>query len=164
MPAHLVLTPDQLELVEAYVSSFRAVGIHLDDKAVWPARAFGARVGSPHDWAKLSLQAQCKLHLRIRHFVTWLIVTQRVATSAAYIVVGRPFLGDVALRRHPVFGNAFLDTAVSLGFARATAMAQWSDVAKLAGLYQVRPEQLSRTQFDAGYAALIDAAHTHRPQ
>jgi hypothetical protein len=31
-----------------------------------------------------------------------------------------------------VFGNAFLDTAVSLGFARATAMAQWSDVAKLA--------------------------------
>jgi integrase len=164
MPAHLVLTPAQLELVDAYVGSLRAVGIHLDDKAVWPARAFGARVGSPQDWAKLSLQAQCKLHLRIRHFVTWLIVTQRVATSAAYIVMGRPFLGDVALRHHPVFGNAFLDTAVSLGFARTTAMAQWSDVAKLAGLYQVRPEQLSRTQFDAGYAALIDAAHTQRPE
>jgi len=162
MPAHLVLTPSQLELVEAYVESLHGVGFHLDNKAVWPARAFGARVGSPQAWATLSVQAQCDLPLRIRHFVTWLIVTQRVATSAAYIVAGRPFLGDVALRHHPAFGHAFLDTAVSLGFARATAMAQWSDVAKLAGLYQVRPDQLSRTQFDEGCAALIDAARTYR--
>jgi site-specific recombinase XerD len=165
MPAHLVLTPAQLELVEAYVGSLRAVGIRLDDKAVWPARAFGARVGSPQDWAGLSLQDQCALPLRIRHFVSWLIVTQRVATSAAYIVVGRPFLGDVALRYHPAFGNAFLDTAVSLGFARGTAMAQWSDLAKLAGIYRVRPDLLTRVQFHEGCAAIIDAAHahTHRP-
>jgi integrase len=159
----LVLTPAQLELVDAYVGSLRAVGIHTDPKAVWPARAFGARVGSPQDWAELSLQAQCALPLRIRHFVTWLIVTQRVATSAAYIVVGRPFLGDVALRHHPAFANAFLDTAISLGFARSTAMAQWSDVAKLAGLCRVRPDRLTRAQFEDGCAALIDAACTYRP-
>lgn len=163
MPAALVLTRAQLELVDAYVESLRAVGIHLDEKAVWPARAFGARVGSPQDWAKLSLQAQCALPLRIRHFVTWLIVTQRVATSAAYVVVGRPFLGDVALRHHPALANAFLDTAVSLGFARATAMAQWSDVAKLAGLSQVRPDRLTRVHFEEGCAALIAAAHTYHP-
>ena len=141
MPAHLVLTPAQLKLVDAYVESLRRVGCQLDDKALWPARAFGARVGSPQEWATLSLQAQCDLPLRIRHFVSWLIVTQRVVTSAEYVVVGRPFLGDVALRHHPAFGHAFLDTAISLGFARATALAQWSDVAKLAGLFQVRPDQ-----------------------
>jgi site-specific recombinase XerD len=164
MPAHLALTASQLELVDAYVESLRIIGIHVDPKSVWPARAFGARVGSPEAWAALSLQAKCRLHLRIRHFVSWLIVTQRVATSADYIVVGRPFLGDVALRHFPEFGNAFLDAAVSLGFAHTTAMAQWSDVAKLAGLNQARPDGLSRAQFDAGCAALIEAAHTYRPQ
>lgn len=163
MPAVLRLTPAQLELVDAYVASLRAIGIHTDPKAVWPARAFGARVGAPHNWAALSLEAQCALPLRIRHFVSWLIVTQRVATSAAYVIVGRPFLGDVALRHHPTFGHAFLETAVALGFARSTAVAQWSDVAKLAGLAQVRPEQLTRAQFDAGCAALLTAADTYRP-
>lgn len=163
MPAALALTLAQRELVDAYVQSLRAVGCHLDDKAVWPARAFGARVGSPQDWAKLSLREQCALPVRIRHFVTWLIVTQRVATSAAYVVVGRPFLGDVALRHHPALANAFLDTALSLGFARSTALAQWSDVAKLAGLCQARPEDLTRAQFEAGCAALIEAAHRYRP-
>ncbi|MEP6697466.1 MAG: site-specific integrase [Pseudonocardiales bacterium] len=164
MPAHLALTATQLEVVDAYVESLRTIGIVVDPKSVWPARAFGARVGSPEAWAELSLQAKCKLHLRIRHFVSWLIVTQRVATSADYIVVGRPFLGDVALRHFPEFGNAFMDAAVSFGFARATAMAQWSDVAKLAGLYRARPDGLSRAQFDEGCAALIEAARTHRPQ
>jgi integrase/recombinase XerD len=163
VPASLILSPAQLALVDDYVASLRAVGIHIDRKALWPARAFGARVGSPQDWTALSLQAQCALPLRVRHFVTWLIVTQRVATSAAYIVVGRPFLGDVALRHHPAFATAFLDTAISLGFARATAMAQWSDVVKLAGLYRVRPDRLTRAQFADGCAALIAAARTHRP-
>jgi integrase/recombinase XerD len=163
MPAALRLTPAQLELVDAYVESLRAVGIQIDRKALWPARAFGARVGSPQAWAELPLETQCALPLRIRHFVSWLIVTQRVATSAAYIVVGRPFLGDVALRHHPAFAHAFLETATSLGFAPSTALAQWSDVAKLAGLAQVRPDALTREQFHDGCAALIDAAHRYRP-
>jgi hypothetical protein len=54
MPAHLRLTSAQLELVDAYVASLQAVGIQRDPKAVWPARAFGARVGSPQAWADLS--------------------------------------------------------------------------------------------------------------
>ena len=82
--------------------------------------------------------------MRIRHFVTWLIVTHRVAASADYVVVARPFVGDVAMRHNPVFANAFLGTARSLGFARATAMSQWSDVAKVAAMCQTRPDQLSR--------------------
>ena len=163
MPAALRLTPAQLELVDAHVESLRAVGIQIDRKALWPARAFGARVGSPQAWAELPLEAQCALPLRIRHFVSWLIVTQRVATSAAYVVVGRPFLGDVALRHHPAFAHAFLETATSLGFAPSTALAQWSDVAKLAGLCQVRPDHLTQAQFQDGCAALIAAAHCYRP-
>jgi integrase len=163
LPGHLRLTPPQMQLVEEYVESLRAVGVHTDTKAVWPARAFCARVGSPEAWAALSLEAQCALHLRIRHFVTWLLVTQRVATTADYVVVGKPFLGDVALRHHPEFANAFVDTAVSLGFKRSTAMTQWSDLAKLAALHRIRPDRLTRAQFDEGYAALIDAAQRHRP-
>src|SRR5215472_2700005 len=165
LPAHLRLTPPQMQLVEEYVESLRAVGVRFDNSApaLWAARAFCARVGSPEAWAALPLQAQCALHLRIRHFVTWLLVTQRVAASPDYIVVGRPFLGDVALRHYPEFANAFLDTAVSLGFKRGTAMTQWSDVAKLAALHRVRPDRLTRAHFDEGYVALMDAAHRYRP-
>ena len=105
----------------------------------------------------------CALHLRIRHFVTWLLVTQRVAASADYVVVGRPFPGYVALRHHSVLDEAFLDTAVSVGFKRSTAMAQWSDVAKLAALHRVCPDRLTRVQFEEGCAALIGAARRHRP-
>jgi site-specific recombinase XerD len=154
-----------MQLVEDYVESLRAVGVQFDNstQALWAARAFCARVGSPEAWAALPLEAQCALHLRIRHFVTWLLVTQRVAASADYVVVGRPFLGDVALRHHPEFANAFLDTSVSLGFKRSTAMYQWSDVAKLAALHRVRPDRLTRDQFDEGRAALFDAAQRHRP-
>ncbi|MDQ2826318.1 MAG: tyrosine-type recombinase/integrase [Actinomycetota bacterium] len=159
----LALTAQQLELVGHYVKSLEAVGARTDVKRVWEARAFGARVGSPQDWAELSIQDQCALPLRIRHFVTWLIVTQRVAASADYVVAGRPFLGDVALRHHPIFANAFLDTARSLGFARSTAMSQWSDIAKAAALCRARPDQLTRAQFDAGRSALVDAARRHRP-
>ena len=54
MPAALRLTPAHLELVDAYVESLRAIGIHTDPKAVWPARAFGARVGAPQDTKTVS--------------------------------------------------------------------------------------------------------------
>jgi hypothetical protein len=163
MPAHPVLTPTQLALVDAEGEALHGVGFPLEAHAVWPARAFGARVGSPADGATLSLEAQCRPPLRIRHFVTWLIVTQRVATGAEYSGVGRPFPGDVALRHHPASGQAFLDTASSLGLARATAMARWSDVATLAGLHQVRPDHLSRTQSAAGCTVWLAAARRYRP-
>ena len=164
MPAVLRLTPAQLELVDAYVASLRAIGIHTDPKAVWPARAFGARVGAPHNWAALSLEAQCALPLRIRHFVSWLIVTQRVATSAAYVIVGRPFLGDVALRHHPTFGHAFLDTAVALGFAQ---LPQWpSGPTWPSSLAWPRsaPSSSRAPNSIPGCAALLTAAETYRPQ
>jgi hypothetical protein len=44
-----------------------------------PPGPSAARVGSPQDWVEPPLDAQCAMPLRIRHFVTWLIVTQRVA-------------------------------------------------------------------------------------
>ena len=163
MPRHLKLSAAQLDLVADYVESLGAVGVRTDTKTVWEARAFCARVGTAGDWAQLSLAEQCALPLRIRHFVTWLIVTQRVAASADYVVVARPFVGDVAMRHNPVFANAFLGTARSLGFARATAMSQWSDVAKVAAMCQTPPDQLSRAQFDQGRAALTEAARRHRP-
>ncbi len=163
MPGQLELTVTHMALVADYVESLGAVGVVTDTKTVWEARAFAARVGGPQDWAGLSLAEQCALPLRIRHFVTWLIVTQRVAASADYLVAGRPFVGDVALRHHPEFANAFLDTATSLGFARATAMSQWSDIAKVAALCQARPDRLCRAQFDQGRTALLEAAARHRP-
>jgi integrase len=152
-----------MDLVADYVESLGQVGVVTDVKTVWEARAFAARVGTPSDWAELSREAQCALPLRIRHFVTWLIVTQRVKPSADYLVAGRPFVGDVAMRHHPVFANAFLDTAASLGFARSTAMSQWSDIAKAAAVCQTRPDRLTRDQFDQARSLLVAAAAAHRP-
>ena len=163
MPAHLRLSPDHLAVVADYADSLGALGVVTDTKTVWEARAFCARVGFPTDWGALSLAEQCGLPLRIRHFVSWLIGTQRVAATADYIVVGRPHLGDVALRHYPVFGNTFVETARSLGFARSTAMSQWSDVAKGAALFQARPDELTRAQFGEARSLLLEAASRHRP-
>ena len=160
----LRLTPAQLELVDAYVESLRAVGIQLDHKALWPARAFGARVGSPRSWAALSLEAQCALPLRIRHFVSWLIVTQRVATSAAYVVVGRPFLGDVALRHHPALGTPSWtrrSRSALPGLPRSPSGQTWPN---WRGCSRSAPTNLTHAQFQDGCAALIAAARKYRPQ
>ena len=167
MNAHR-LTDAQRRLVQEYVAAVRAAGKCADPKTVfWPPRAFAARVGDPVHWAALPLAARCALPVRLRHFVSWLIVTGRIPATPQqlgdYIVVSRPFLGDVAATYHPVTAAAFADTAAALGFTRETAVAQWSAAVKVAAVHRARPEELTSEAFHAGARLLLAAARSHRP-
>jgi integrase len=162
------LTAAQRRLVDDYVAAVRAAGLLADPKVVyWPPRAFAVRVGDPVDWARLALAEQCALPVRLRHFVSWLLVSCRIPATAeqiaAYVVVGRPFLGDVARTHYPALAAAFDDTAETLGFARDSAVAQWSAVAKVAAVLRRRPDQLDPAGFHAAARLLLDTARERRP-
>lgn len=58
--------------------------------------------------------------------------------SADYVVVGAAFLEARRPASPPAFAN-LLDATISLGFAHSTALAPWSDDAKLAALCGARP-------------------------
>ncbi len=102
-----------------------------------PPRPFGGPGGLAPGLGEPPLDAQCVLPLRIRHLVAWLIVTQR-GRSADYVVVEAAFLGARRPASPPAFAN-LLDATISLGFAHSTALAPWSDDAKLAALCGARP-------------------------
>ena len=87
MPSPLQLSPQQRQLVDDYASWRERAGMSPAPVLRWPALAFCARVGSPETWLALSLEEQRALHRRIRTFVGWLIVTQRLAVTADYLVV-----------------------------------------------------------------------------
>jgi site-specific recombinase XerD len=164
----LPLTAEQSRLAEQYLAAVLAAGMLNDAKVVqWPPRAFAARVGDPADWARLTLNAQCGLPVRLRHFVSWLLVTGRIPANPAqiadYIVAGRPFLGDVARSHHLALAEQFSTTAAQLGFARPTAVAQWSAVSKVAAVHRLRPDQLDSAVFHSGGRLLNDTARRLRP-
>lgn len=105
--------------------------------------------------------------MRVRHFVSWLAVSGRLTATpeqmADYIVVDRPFLGDLARRHHPALAAAFATTAEGLGFAPTTITSQWSDVVKAAIVQGLRVDQLSVDSFNAGRVALLAATQRHCP-
>ena len=73
MPAALVMRSGGRRLVDEYRESLETAGLSATSVRLWPAMAFGARVGGPGDWAALTLDEQCGLHRRIRSFVGWLM-------------------------------------------------------------------------------------------
>jgi integrase len=95
--------------------------------------------------------------------VGWLMVTGRLRPSADYLVLGRPYLGEVAARHHASFHQTFAVTAAELGFDRRATVQQWSAVTKAAVLAGLAPDQLTKAGLDAGREEMVAAIHRHRP-
>jgi integrase/recombinase XerD len=91
------------------------------------------------------------------------MVTGRLRPSADYLVVGRPYLGEVASRHHPAFHAAFMATAAELGFDQRSARLQWSAVIKVAVLVGVAPDRLTKPDLDRGRDLLVAAIRRHHP-
>jgi integrase len=163
MPPALALSNTQHGLVEDYRASLAGVGLSTVPAKLWPAKAFCHRVGSPEAWAALSLEGQCALHPHIRTFVGWLMVTGRLAATADYLVVGRPQLGRIAVPYHPLAHEAVYATALELGYTRGVAIRQWSLLMRVAAIFQVLPEGVTKAQLDAGYVTLLEAEARHCP-
>jgi hypothetical protein len=149
-------------LVDAYRADLVAAGMFAEHPVTSPARSFLTRVGI-EGWSRLSLAEQCATSLKGRRVVGWLMVTGRLRPSADYLVLGRPYLGEVAARHQREFHARFATTAGELGFDALATRLQWSALVKVAVLVGVAPERLTKAQLDAGRDLLIQAIRRHRP-
>jgi integrase len=149
-------------LVAAYRADLVAAGMFAEHPVTSPARSFLARVGV-EGWSRLALAEQCATSLKDRRVVGWLMVTGRVKPSPDYLVLGRPYLGEVAARHRRDFHAAFAATAGELGFDARSIRLQWSATVKVGVLVGVSPDRLTKAQLDAGRDLLIAAIRRHRP-
>ena len=148
--------PEVERLVDAYRAELVAAGMFAEHPATSPARSFLCRVGV-EGWSRLSLAEQCATSLKDRRVVGWLMVTGRLKPSADYLVLGRPYLGEVAARHRREFHASFVATARELGFDALSTRLQWSATVKVAVLVGVAPEGLTKAQLDTGRDLLIAA-------
>ncbi|ELB92710.1 integrase protein [Rhodococcus wratislaviensis IFP 2016] len=150
------------ELVAAYHADLLAAGMFAEHPVTSPARSFLLRVGVD-GWSALTLADQCATSLKDRRVVGWLMVTGRLRPTADYLVLGRPYLGEVAARHHASFHRRFTETAAELGYNRRATVLQWSAVTKAAVLIGVAQDRLSKADLDAGREQMIAAIRRHRP-
>ncbi|AKE91480.1 tyrosine-type recombinase/integrase [Rhodococcus aetherivorans] len=150
------------ELVAAYRADLLAAGMFAEHPVTSPARSFLSRVGAD-GWSALTLAEQCATSLKDRRVVGWLMVTGRLTPTADYLVLGRPYLGEVAARHNASFHRRFTATAAELGFDRRATVLQWSAVTKVATLAGVAQDRLSKADLDAGREQMIAAIRRHRP-
>jgi len=154
--------PEVERLVDAYRADLVAAGMFAEHPATSPARSFLVRVGV-EGWSKLSLAEQCATSLKDRRVVGWLMVTGRLNPSADYLVLGRPYLGEVAARHMREFHARFAATAEELGFDALSIRLQWSATVKVAVVVGMAPGELTKAQLDEGRDLLIAAIRRHRP-
>ena len=154
--------PEVERLVDAYRADLVAAGMFAEHPATSPARSFLVRVGV-EGWSKLSLAEQCATSLKDRRVVGWLMVTGRLNPSADYLVLGRPYLGEVAARHMRAFHARFAATAEELGFDALSIRLQWSATVKVAVVVGMAPGELTKAQLDEGRDLLIAAIRRHRP-
>jgi len=158
-------SPRQVEvekLVAAYRTDLLAAGMFAQNPVTSPARSFLSRIGV-EGWARLSLAEQCATPLKDRRVVGWLMVTGRCRPSPDYLVLGRPYLGEVAARHHRGFRAQFAATAAELGFDQRSTLLQWSATIKVATLVGVAPDRLTKADLDTGREQLSAAIRRHRP-
>jgi hypothetical protein len=149
-------------LVAAYRADLLAAGMFAENPVTSPARSFLSRVGV-QGWSMLSLTEQCATPLKDRWVVGWLMVTGRCRPSPDYLVLGRPYLGEVAARHHRGFHAQFAATAAELGFDQRSTLLQWSAIVKVATLLGLAPDRLTKADLDAGREQLSAAIRQHRP-
>jgi integrase/recombinase XerD len=154
--------PEVEALVAAYRADLLAAGMFAEHPVTSPARSFLSRIGVG-GWSRLSLAEQCATSLKDRRVVGWLMVTGRCRPSPDYLVLGRPYLGEVAARHHRDFHRTFADTAAELGFDQLSTRLQWSATVKIATLLGLAPTELTKTDLDTGREQLIAAILRHRP-
>jgi len=154
--------PEIEEQVEAYRAALTAAGMYAGHPVISVARTWLTRVGVD-GWARRSLAQQGAATLKERRVVGWLMVTGQLRPSPDYLILGRPYLGEVAARHHRGFHARFGATAAALGFDARSARLQWSATVKVATLLGRAPDQLTPADLAAGRDALIASVRRHRP-
>ena len=150
------------ELVDAYTQSLAAAGMSSGFPNDSVARSFFVRVGIP-TWQEMTLDEQLAVPKKYRRVVSWLLASQRMEPTAAYLVVARPWVGVIGRHVHADFYARFTAVADEVGFNARSMNLQWAAVMKVAALQGVPPQRLTREQLHAGRDELVTAIKEHCP-
>jgi hypothetical protein len=141
-------TPELDEFVDAYTASLRSTGLSGHFPADSVARSFFVKVGIER-WECLSLAEQLELPAKFRRVVSWLLASQRMKSSVAYMAVGRPWVGKIGRYVHTEFYARFTAVAAEVGFDERSGQLQWAALMKVAALHQVKPEEVTAALLQA---------------
>ena len=104
------------------------------------ARSFFVRIGIP-TWQEMSLAEQLTVPKKYRRVVSWLLASQRMQPTAAYLAVARPWVGVIGRHVHADFYARFTAVADEVGFTERSMNLQWAAVMKVAALQGVPPQR-----------------------
>jgi len=149
-------------LVGAYTASLTAAGLSAGFPNDSVARSFLVHIGVA-TWQTMPLSEQLDLPPKYGRVVCWLLASQRMQPTAAYVAVARPRVGAIGRYVHADFCARFRAVAAEVGFEERSIDLQWTALMKVAALKQVAPDQLTRELLHAGRDELIAAIEQHCP-
>jgi len=149
-------------LVDAYTKSLAAAGMSSGYPNDSVARSFFVRIGIP-TWQEMSLAEQLTVPKKYRRVVTWLLASQLMQPTAAYLAVARPWVGVIGRHVHADFYARFTAVANEVGFTERSMNLQWAAVMKVAALQGVPPRGLTRELLHDGRDELVAAIKEHCP-
>jgi site-specific recombinase XerD len=149
-------------LVDAYTQSLAAAGMSAGYPNDSVARSFFVRIGVA-TWQAMPLQDQLTVPPKYRRVVSWLLASQRMQPTAAYMAVARPWVGVIGRHVYADFYAHFSEVAAQVGFDERSIVLQWAALMKVAALKHVAPDQLTRELLHAGRDELVAAIEHHCP-
>jgi integrase len=155
-------TPQLDALVAAYTDSLVAAGLSAGYPNDSVARSFFVHIGIS-TWETMPLAEQLLVPRKFRRVVSWLLASQRMQPTAAFMAVARPWVGVIGRYVHADFYARFGAVADELGFDPRAVELQWAAVMKVAALTHTAPDQLTSELLHAGRDELIAAIEQHCP-
>ncbi|MHB1534822.1 MAG: tyrosine-type recombinase/integrase [Acidimicrobiales bacterium] len=155
-------TPELDAIVEAYTSSLAAAGMSAGYPNDSVARSFFVNIGIAA-WEATPLAGQLAVPGKYRRVVSWLLASQRMRPTAAYMAVARPWVGNIGRHVHAGFYTRFRAVAAEVGFDERSIDLQWAALMKVAALHQVAPASLTTELLHDGRDQLVRAIDAHCP-
>jgi integrase len=147
-------------LVGAYTQSLTAAGLSAGYPNDSVARGFFVHIGIAA-WQAMPLQEQLSVPAKFRRVVSWLLASQRMQPTAAYLAAARPWVGVIGRYVHADFYAHFCAVAAEVGFNQRSTELQWAALMKIAALQQHAPDQLTHELLHAGRDELVTAIERH---
>jgi site-specific recombinase XerD len=155
-------TPELDAAVDAYTTSLAAAGLSAGYPNDSVARSFFVNI-SISAWEEMPLADQLAVPAKYRRVMGWLLASQRMRPTAAYLAVARPWVGAIGRYVHADFYARFTAVAAEVGFDKRSTDLQWAALMKVAALHQVAPDSLTTELLHRGRDELVRAIQTHCP-
>jgi site-specific recombinase XerD len=157
MPAALCLSEDSVSEIDDFAAALEAVGLNAWRSTLGAARTFRGRVDRAGGWEHVELDTQLEWMRRARPFVSWLLVTGRLTTTADFLAFADLRLGLTARKHLPATHAWFVTATARLTATSADTALQWNALCKVAALSGATPDDIDTDRFMAARADIYNA-------